>query len=46
MMLIFIIAAGIVLGLFVYNHPGSFGRALLFIIAVIALTYGASHFSP
>jgi hypothetical protein len=35
-MLIFIIAAGIVLGLSLYNHPGSFGRALLFIVAVIA----------
>lgn len=42
--LIIIIALGVILGLSVYNRPGSFGRALLFVVAVIALAYGASFF--
>jgi hypothetical protein len=42
--LIIIIAIGVMLGLTLYNNPGAIGRAALFIVAVVALTYVASFF--
>lgn len=41
--MIITIAMGVALGLFLYNRPAAIGRALLFIVAVIALASFFGH---